>query len=40
MFCVEEYVPPQVGLLSVSGHNYGPPVVGVKIGEEEDGRKF
>lgn len=32
--------PTTSGLLSVSGHNYGSPVVGVKIGEEEDGREI
>ena len=32
--------PTTSGLLSVSGDNYGGPGVDVKIGEEEDGRKF
>lgn len=28
------------GLLSVSGENYGPPVVDVKVGEKEDGMEI
>lgn len=32
--------PTTSGLLSVSGDSYGPPVVDVKVGEEEDGMEI